>query len=115
MTELLFRFLIGGTIVSAFALCGDLLRPKSFAGLFGAAPSVALASLALTLRQHDVSYVATEGRSMLLGAIAFLCYAYVAGQFLKRTRKSAFLVTVAALPVWFAVSFGCLWLVKGIN
>jgi hypothetical protein len=44
--EYVARFLIGGFVVSAFALLGDLLRPKSFAGLFGAAPSVALATLA---------------------------------------------------------------------
>jgi hypothetical protein len=41
------RFLIGGTIVSVFALIGDVLKPKGFAGLFGAAPSVALATLGL--------------------------------------------------------------------
>lgn len=113
MTELLLRFLIGGVVVSAFALCGDLLRPKSFAGLFGAAPSVALASLALTLRQHDPSYVAIEGRSMMFGAIAFLGYAYLVGQFLKRTRRGALMVAISALPVWFGISFGCLFLIQG--
>ncbi len=40
MIEILYRFLIGGLVVSAFALIGDLLKPKSFAGLFGAAPSI---------------------------------------------------------------------------
>ena len=45
MTEYVVRFLIGGLAVSSFAILGDLLRPKSFAGLFGAAPSVALATL----------------------------------------------------------------------
>ena len=44
LTDLLLRFLIGGLVVSVFALVGDLFRPKSFAGLFSAAPSVALAS-----------------------------------------------------------------------
>jgi hypothetical protein len=46
MTEYVVRFLVGGAVVSAFAMLGDVLRPKSFAGLFGAAPSVALATLA---------------------------------------------------------------------
>jgi hypothetical protein len=31
------RFFIGGFVVSFFALLGDVLHPKSFAGLFGAA------------------------------------------------------------------------------
>lgn len=39
MSQLLFRFFIGGAVVSAFAIVGDLLKPKSFAGPFGAAPS----------------------------------------------------------------------------
>jgi hypothetical protein len=33
------RFLLGGVIVSTFALLGDLVKPKSFAGLFSAAPT----------------------------------------------------------------------------
>ena len=53
MIQILVRFVVGGLVVSAFAIIGDLLKPKSFAGLFGAAPSVALATLSLT--------VATEG------------------------------------------------------
>jgi hypothetical protein len=38
MTEYLVRFLVGGIVVSAFAMLGDVLKPKSFAGLFGARP-----------------------------------------------------------------------------
>jgi hypothetical protein len=44
MTVYVVRFLVGGILVSAFAMLGDILRPKSFAGLFGAAPSVALST-----------------------------------------------------------------------
>jgi hypothetical protein len=40
MREILLRIVIGGAVVSAFAILGDLLKPKSFAGIFGAAPSV---------------------------------------------------------------------------
>ena len=35
--------------MSLFAILGDPLKPKSFAGLFDAAPSVALATLGLTI------------------------------------------------------------------
>ena len=52
MSEYLVRFLIGGVVVSAFAMLGDMLRPKSFAGLFGAAPSVALGTLGIAIHQH---------------------------------------------------------------
>jgi hypothetical protein len=49
LLQYVFRFLVGGTILSLFACLGDLLKPKSFAGLFGAAPSIALAMLGLTI------------------------------------------------------------------
>jgi hypothetical protein len=48
MLEYALRFLAGGIAVSAFAVLGDTLRPKSFAGLFGAAPSIAFATLLIT-------------------------------------------------------------------
>jgi hypothetical protein len=49
MTEYVVRFFVGGAVVSAFAMLGDALQPKSFAGLFGAAPSVALATLGIAV------------------------------------------------------------------
>ncbi|HZC43144.1 MAG TPA: DUF3147 family protein, partial [Acidobacteriaceae bacterium] len=72
MTEILLRFLIGGTMVAAFSFIGCLFSPKSFAGLFGAAPSVALATLGLTVLSRGSQYAAIEARSMIGGAVAFL-------------------------------------------
>ena|SRR5579872_1925417 len=109
--ELIVRALLGGAIVSAFALVGDLLKPKSFAGLFGAAPSVALASIALTFRAHDASYVATEARSMIAGAAAFAAYAYGVCLLLRHGTRPVGTVSTLALVVWFAASFA-LW--KGV-
>jgi hypothetical protein len=59
------RFMAGGLVVSAFAILGDMLRPKSFAGLFGAAPSVALATLSLAIVENGSAFAAVEGRSMV--------------------------------------------------
>jgi uncharacterized membrane protein YbhN (UPF0104 family) len=70
MTEYVVRFLLGGAVVSAFAMLGDVLRPKSFAGLFGAAPSVALATLGIAIYQHGAGYAALQSQSMIAGAIA---------------------------------------------
>ena len=75
MKVILIRFLIGAVAVSIFAVLGDLLKPKSFAGLFGAAPSVALATLGLTLSSDGSHFAATEAGSMIAGAIAFFVYA----------------------------------------
>ena len=108
MTQIFFRFLVGGLVVSAFAVVGDLLKPKSFAGLFGAAPSVALATLGLTVASEGAYYAATEARSMMAGAIAFFVYASFVSWIMMRYKPKALLVTMYAIPMWFAVALG-LW------
>lgn len=114
MGELLIRFAIGGLVVSLFASLGDVFRPKSFAGLFSAAPSVALATFGLTIAKRGHAYAALEARSMLLGVAAFLVYTLAVNCALMRTRAGVLASTLAALPLWVAVSFG-LWalLVRG--
>jgi hypothetical protein len=110
MSELIVRFLVGGTVVSFFAMLGDMLRPKSFAGLFSAAPSVALATLALTIRKDGKIFASAEAKTMLLGSIAFLLYASLASFVLRRFRPGALVVSFALLPLWFIVSLGS-WMV----
>src|SRR5690242_3493526 len=111
---MLVRFLIGGVTVSLFAMLGDLLRPKSFAGLFGAAPSIALASLALTVHNRGGLYASVEARSMIVGAAALLVYAWVSCRVLWQGRSSALMVTLSALTIWFvAALIGWLFLRGG--
>jgi hypothetical protein len=112
MLEILVRFVVGGAVVSVFSVIGDVLKPKSFAGLFGAAPSVALATLGLTVATEGTSYAATEARSMIAGATAFLFYASLVSWAMMHHRIKALWVTVSAIPVWFAIAFGIwsLWL-----
>jgi hypothetical protein len=105
MTVLL-RFLIGGIIVSLFAILGDIFRPKSFAGLFGAAPSIALATLGLTIHHDGNLYAAIEARSMIAGAVAMAVYSAIVSCILLRYKPNALAVTLALLPLWFGVSFG---------
>lgn len=104
--ECVARFLIGGFVVSAFALLGDLLRPKSFAGLFGAAPSVALATLGITIVTHGAPYAAQESRAMVFGAIALTVFSIVVCQLLMRTGIGALKATGLAFVVWLSVAFG---------
>src|SRR5882757_9942348 len=105
--ELLGRFLLGGLIVSLFAVISDGLRPKGFAGLFGAAPSVALATLTLTLLADGKQYAALEARSMVAGALAFLAYAFACVYLMGKRHLRAAPTTVAMLFVWGIVAFGC--------
>lgn len=110
MKVILIRFLIGGTAVSVFAVLGDVFKPKSFAGLFGAAPSVALATLGLTIASDGRLYAASEARSMIAGGIALFVYASCVSWTLMRTQFSALQVTISTLPIWGAFAFG-IWYV----
>jgi hypothetical protein len=108
MRQILIRFIVGGFVVSTFALIGDLLRPKSFAGLFGAAPSVALATLGLTVAAEGASYAATEARSMMVGSVAFFAYASCVSWIMMRYNRKALWVTMCSMSLWFCLAFG-LW------
>jgi hypothetical protein len=105
VTEMVVRFVIGGIVVSLFSLVADVFRPKSFAGLFGAAPSIALATVGLTIHHEGQDYAAVEARSMILGAIAFLAYAVSVSWILRRYKPPTLIVTMIAIPVWFFASF----------
>jgi hypothetical protein len=108
MSQIIIRFFVGGVAVCLFAALGDILKPKSFAGLFGAAPSIALATLTLTLIEKPAVYVAIECRSMLFGALGLLCYCLTVGWMLKLGHKKALWSSILSLPIWFGVSFA-LW------
>jgi len=112
MSESVIRFLVSGSLVSLFAIIGDIVRPKSFAGLFGAAPSVALATLGIAWSQHGVAYVEIQARTMILGAIALAVYSAVVCWLLMRCRIRALPATIGAFAVWLAVAF-CLYLPMG--
>jgi hypothetical protein len=110
LTDIIVRFFIGGLVVSVFSLISDLLKPKTFAGLFGAAPSVALATLALTVLKEGKEYAAIEGHAMILGAIALFAYALGLSHILLRFRLSALPVALVLLLFWIGVATG-LWYV----
>ncbi len=108
MTEYILRFIAGGAIVSAFAIFGDMLKPKSFSGLLGAAPSVALATLGIAVVQHGPQYAATASWTMIYGAVALACYSLAVCHLLMRFRLAALPATTIAFVVWLAVAFGLL-------
>ncbi len=113
MSEYLVRFVVGGIAVSAFAALADVPRPKSFAGPYGAAPSIALATLAITLSKAGPAFAAVEGRSMILGAFGLAAYSWIVCILLKKFAVSSRTGTMAALVAWFAVAFGAAFLLFG--
>jgi hypothetical protein len=113
MTEYIVRFLVGGVAVSAFSMLGDILRPKSFAGLFGAAPSVALATLGIAVYRSGAGYAAQQIWAMTAGAIALAVYSVFVCQLLIRAWLRAVAATFLSLVVWLVVAFGLLTLAGG--
>ncbi len=97
-------------MVAVFSFIGSLFTPKSFAGLWGAAPSVALATLVLTITKNGQGYAAAEAHSMIGGAIAFFLYATCVSVILMRKKCSAMQATLSCMVVWFG-SAAALWLV----
>jgi hypothetical protein len=106
MLDYLLRFLAGGIAVSAFAALGDALRPKTFAGLFGAAPSIALATVLIALAKEGADFVAVEARSMILGAFALAAYSWTVCILLQKFRMSSLPAALAALLVWSLAALG---------
>lgn len=104
--QLVFRFVVGGLVVSLFAVIGDVLKPKSFAGLFGAAPSVALATLALTIATDGKAYAALEARSMIVGACSFFVYTSCCMRLMAKHSVRATPATIAGLAVWLTCALG---------
>lgn len=110
LTDLVLRFLIGGVIVSLFSIAGDALKPKSFSGIFAAAPTIALSTLYLTFVKHGTLYIQIEARSMLAGALGFFVYACAVSLAMMRYKPAALKSAAALLPVWGAVAVA-LWAV----
>jgi hypothetical protein len=109
--ELILRFILGGLIVSFFAIIGDVIKPRTFAGLFAAAPSVALATLGLTIWIEGKLYAAAEARSMIVGAIALFVYAIVVIHLIMNHKLHAASATICAIPAWLICSVGTWFLV----
>lgn len=109
---LVIKALAGGSLVVAFAVLSQGLQPKRFAGLFSAAPAVAIASLAVVLLTKGAHEARQSALGMLAGSAGMVAYAAAAAALLQRyaaRRAAALAITawtaaaaLAALPVLLA-------------
>lgn len=106
--HLVIRFVLGGMLVSAFAIIGDVVRPQSLAGIFGAAPSVALVSLTLALLTENTAKASQDGHAMLAGAIALFVYSAVVLHLVWHRRWQTMIAASTGLLLWLGVAFA-LW------
>ncbi len=92
----------GGLFVVVFALLGETLTPKRFAGLFSAAPSVALANLSVTIIDKGTGDARQNTIGMLVGAVALLCFCLAARRLVA--RFDAAIGSALACLVWLTVA-----------
>jgi hypothetical protein len=102
VAEVALKALAGGLFVLAFAALAQMLSPKRFAGVFSAAPSVALGSLLMTAAFSGSGDVTRSAGGMAIGAVAFTVYCLAAVPLLG--RLGAWWGSLAALGVWGAVA-----------
>src|SRR5258705_12537157 len=74
----------GGLFVVLFALLAETLSPKRFAGLFSAAPSVALANLSVTIIDKGAGDAHQNTIGMLVGAVALVIFCLTARRLVER-------------------------------
>ena len=103
--EIALRFLLGGTVVSLFAVLGSVFKPPSFAGLFGSAPSLAIATLALAFFKEGRPYAAIESRSMVIGATGLVAYSASCLWAVQRADLPVWAEAAICWITWFVVAF----------
>src|SRR2546423_9938183 len=103
------RGLAGGTLVVVFSLVGEVVSPKAFSGLFSAAPSVAVASLAITLAFDDAEKARQATIGMVVGGVGMAACCVLAAAAIPRVH--ALRGSLAAWVGWAAVALGLYWAV----
>ena len=101
--------LAGGTLVVLFAMVSEAVRPKAFAGIFAAAPSVAVASLAITVLTESPAKARTESIGMVAGGVGMAVCCIVAVVTIPKLR--ALRGSLVSAVVWLAVALGLYWAV----
>jgi uncharacterized membrane protein (GlpM family) len=90
----------GGSLVVAFAVLSETLGPKRFAGLFGAAPAVAIAGLTVVLATKGAHDARENCIAMIAGAVGMLAYAAAATRLIR--SQHAVVGPAVGLLAWAA-------------
>jgi hypothetical protein len=109
---ILAKGLIAGTFVVIFSVVSHAVAPKSFAGIFGAAPSIALASLTITVLDRGASAGKMQAFSMIFAGLAMV--AYCATAVITVDRFGALRGSIVAFVSWFVVAAAAYFVVVEI-
>lgn len=99
----------GGSLVVLFALIGEVVKPKAFSGLFSAAPSVAVASLALTILADGPAKARQASVGMVVGAVAMVVCCVLAVVTIPRIRSLG--GSLVSWLGWSAIGLALYWAV----
>lgn len=98
------RFFAVGALVCVFALISEVCTPKRFAGIFSAAPSVLVASLAITLVAQNSAKAVSTAEGAIAGAVGLIAYCLVSTPAIRRFKSLA--GSGLAVIAWSAVAVG---------
>lgn len=98
------KALNGGILVVAFALVAETLIPKRFAGLFAAAPSIAIANLIVVAVADGDSEADASADGMLIGAGAMSAACLAGTLVMRRANALRGAATVCVLWSLIAIS-----------
>lgn len=103
------RGLAGGTLVVLFALVSEAVKPKAFAGIFAAAPSVAVASLAISVIADGADKARMASVGMVVGGVGMAACCTMAVATIPQLR--AVKGSLVSVGVWLLVGLGLYWAV----
>lgn len=102
------RAVLGGLLVVVFPLVAEVVKPKRLSGVFGAAPSVALANLGLMVAVQGTAKAMGESQAMIAGGVAMTVACGVG--ILAVRRWHALRGALAIAVMWIAVAAAVLGL-----
>ncbi|HEY1421162.1 MAG TPA: DUF3147 family protein [Candidatus Dormibacteraeota bacterium] len=102
------RVVAGGFMVVAFSMAGDILKPRMFAGLFAAAPSVATASLLVSGLASGAGKDHVYATGMIAGAAGLIAYSVAAAFLVERLGAAA--GSILAWVAWAVPACAIFWL-----
>ncbi len=108
VVTILVKGFAGGVLVVLFALLGEVIRPRSLAGITSGAPSVAAAGLVVTLLSSGAMMAWNLSLGMIAGAMGLVAWCLVGADAVK--RFGGIKGSLATTAVWFVVAFA-LWAV----
>lgn len=106
IVTILLKGVVGGSLVVVLALLGEVIRPRSLAGLTSSAPTIATASLLVTLLTSGALMALNLSLGMIAGAVGFVVWCTVGGRAVD--RLGSITGSLVATVAWF-VSVSVLW------